>query len=128
MGWRVPGRRWPRWPTTRRGSECAWPSRTSLRAICLDVGHANANEKSAAQEALAAGDRLLALHLQDNDGLGQDQHLLPGRGTTDWDAFLRAMAELDGDVIHTFEVKPVGLLEATLEILAGLRDQWTKVV
>jgi sugar phosphate isomerase/epimerase len=104
-----------------------------VAGICLDVGHANANEKSAAQEALAAGDRLLALHLQDNDGLGQDQHLLPGRGTTDWDAFLRAMAELNGRdgsvaVIHTFEVKPVGSLAATLEILAGLRDQWTKVV
>ena len=70
--------------------------------VCLDTGHSNANGLSAAEDARIAGDKLLCLHIQDNDGLGQDQHLLPGQGTTDWAAFLDALTELRFSGPRTF--------------------------
>lgn len=93
--------------------------------ICQDAGHSNANGLSAAEEALAAGDKLFALHIQDNDGGGQDQHLAPGRGSADWDAFLDALAQLRFSGPRTFEVSRGGTPEALLHALAGLRDDWS---
>ncbi len=92
--------------------------------ICLDAGHSNASGLSAAQEALEAGARLFALHIQDNDGLGKDLHWLPGQGTTDWEAFLRALDALHFAGPRTFEVGPGQNLEETLAALAALRRAW----
>lgn len=92
--------------------------------ICLDAGHSNANGLSAAQEALEAGTHLFALHIQDNDGLGQDLHWLPGQGTTDWEAFLRALDALQFLGPRTFEVGPGMDLGATLAALAALHRDW----
>ena len=92
--------------------------------VCLDAGHSNANGLSAAQEALAAGAKLLALHIQDNDGSGEDQHVLPGRGTTDWDAFLDALTELGFAGPRTFDVTKGDTPQALLTALAALRDDW----
>jgi len=92
--------------------------------ICLDAGHANSNGLSAAAEARAAGALLLALHLQDNDGLGEDQHLLPGDGTTDWGALLRALNEMRFAGLLTFEVAGGDAPCETLATLAALREEW----
>ena len=53
-------------------------------AFVLDTGHANLTGDL---DAIAAGcgDRLVSLHLHDNWG-ARDDHLVPGRGTVDWDA------------------------------------------
>lgn len=72
--------------------------------VCLDAGHSNANGLSAAAEALEAGARLMALHVQDNDGKGEDQHWVPGQGTTDWEAFLSALARMRFAGVRTLEV------------------------
>jgi sugar phosphate isomerase/epimerase len=50
--------------------------------FCYDAGHRNCNEPSADLLALF-GDKLVALHLHDNDGSG-DQHLIPFEGKIDW--------------------------------------------
>lgn len=92
--------------------------------ICLDAGHANASGRSAAAEAREAGELLVALHLQDNDGLGEDQHLLPGRGTTDWRALLAALAEMRFAGLLTFEVAPGEAPTETLEAIRKLREEW----
>lgn len=92
--------------------------------ICLDAGHSNANGISAAKEVLDAGDRLFALHIQDNDGSGEDQHLLPGRGTTDWKAFLDALDEINFDGVRTFEVMRGDEIEVILDLLSELRQEW----
>ncbi len=53
-----------------------------LVGFCLDSGHANiTGELDWLQDHCF--DRLIALHLHDNDGTG-DQHRLPGQGTIDW--------------------------------------------
>ena len=93
--------------------------------VCLDAGHSNANGLSAADEALEAGAHLFALHIHDNDGLGKDLHWLPGQGTTDWEAFLRALDALQFTGPRTFEVGPGQCLEKTLTALAALRRDWS---
>lgn len=44
--------------------------------ICLDTGHANLEGWDNAEAVRVAGDLLIALHIADNDGSG-DQHLIP---------------------------------------------------
>jgi len=44
--------------------------------ICLDTGHANLEGWDNAEAVRVAGDLLVALHIADNDGSG-DQHLIP---------------------------------------------------
>jgi sugar phosphate isomerase/epimerase len=93
--------------------------------ICVDAGHSNANGRDAADEVRAAGDRLLAVHIQDSDGLGQDQHLLPGTGTTDWRRFIAALDECAPTCIRTFEVGANGgNPDDVLVQLTSLRDDW----
>ena len=90
----------------------------------MDAGHANANGRSAAAGAREAGARLVALHIQDNDGLGDDQHWIPGRGTTDWRAFLDALDDIGFTGLRTFEVNPHGSSQASLAAVCALRDEW----
>lgn len=52
----------------------------------LDVGHAHINGWDPAEVAEALGNNLIACHLHDNNG-GGDQHLPIGQGTVDWNCF-----------------------------------------
>ena len=58
--------------------------------VCVDTGHANMN-KDLIPGVAAAGDRLFALHVHDNDGL-KDQHLPVFAGTADWEGFAEALS------------------------------------
>jgi len=95
--------------------------------VCVDAGHANANGLDAAAEIRAAAGRVFAVHLQDNDGKGEDQHLLPGQGTIDWPATLAALERFAPDAAVNFEigVQPAGAA-ATLAALADLRRTWKR--
>ena len=76
--------------------------------FCLDSGHVNAFSRidiSTWWEAI--GDRVVALHLHDNDGLSDD-HLTPGRGTFDFGRLF--------DHIAGLEKLPLLDLEVDLEI------------
>lgn len=92
--------------------------------ICLDAGHSNSNGLSAAAEAVQAAEKLLVLHLQDNDGRGEDQHLIPGRGTIDWDAFLTALDSINFQGVRTIEITYRPDLDGTMKALAALRKEW----
>lgn len=50
--------------------------------FCYDSGHENCYCKGADLLSLY-GDKLMALHLHDNDCI-EDQHRIPGEGTIDW--------------------------------------------
>jgi len=101
--------------------------------VCFDVGHSNANIEDPTDEIRAAGARILCVHLQDNDGLGEDQHLVPGDGTVDWPRVIGALAECAPDAYVNFEV---GLKDSRtgaqrsvddlLATLAALRERWTE--
>lgn len=57
--------------------------------FCYDAGHRNCNEPNVDLLSLF-GDKLVALHLHDNDSTG-DQHLMPFAGNIDW---LEQMAKI----------------------------------
>jgi sugar phosphate isomerase/epimerase len=58
--------------------------------LCYDSGHGNIGyDRSSAIESLK--DRLIAVHLHDNDGSG-DQHLLPFEGSVNWAKITRIIA------------------------------------
>ncbi|MDA0748901.1 MAG: TIM barrel protein [bacterium] len=77
---------------------------TVSRASCgfaLDTGHANIDgDLGEIEEGI--GDRLLSLHLNDNDGKG-DTHLAPGEGTVDWAMVKRILKGFRGVVMYEIE-------------------------
>ncbi len=60
--------------------------------IVLDSGHAYVVGEKFAPAVQEMGDRLFHVHVDDNNGL-RDQHLVPGEGTLDFDAFFAALRQ-----------------------------------
>ncbi len=58
--------------------------------MCFDSGHAHIGQDQLDQVA-ALADRIIALHLHDNDGAG-DQHRIPFTGTLDWERVTEIVA------------------------------------
>lgn len=71
--------------------------------ICLDTGHAAVNGLNPASEARAAGERLIATHLQDTDAVS-DRHWVPGAGHIDWDELVTTLRQIDYTGRWTFEL------------------------
>ena len=67
---------------------------------CYDTGHAHAFGIGA-DSLIGLTHAPLSLHIQDNHGMGDDEHLLPGDGTVDWTRFLHVLNEIgyQGDVV-----------------------------
>lgn len=59
--------------------------------ICYDSGHANASYNKRIESLDLVKGRLLAVHLDDNDGMS-DQHLPPYYGIVDWDRLAQIIA------------------------------------
>lgn len=70
---------------------------------CLDTSHSNIGEDPVAAVDLVA-DRLLTLHISDNDGKS-DQHALPFEGTVDWAGFMPALRAFGYDGVFMLEVR-----------------------
>ncbi|MFO8079469.1 MAG: sugar phosphate isomerase/epimerase family protein [Armatimonadota bacterium] len=71
--------------------------------ICLDVGHAHVQGIDMAEGVRQCGDRLIATHIQDNDGRS-DQHLAPIRGSIDWTAGIAALRETGYEGLFNLEI------------------------
>jgi len=72
--------------------------------ICLDTGHMNAFSRlSVGRWWDVLGERVIALHLHDNDGLSDD-HLIPGRGTFDFGTLMRLVAGSGRTILFDLEV------------------------
>lgn len=93
--------------------------------VCLDVGHAVLVGKSPADMVRELGDALGVLHVHDNNGLN-DQHLLPGLGIVDWDAFCLALRECHFSGTFSLEATgflrqfPEGTEPASLRLMASI--------
>ena len=70
--------------------------------VCLDTGHANIFHNDLAADVRLLGNDLVALHVHDNNGRG-DQHLLPYMGTIKWEEFLSALKEINYKGAFTLE-------------------------
>ncbi len=71
--------------------------------ICYDTGHGNLQGLSMAEAIRACGDRLIATHITDNDGSG-DQHRTPFYGNIDWHEGMAALAEIGYEGIFNLEI------------------------
>lgn len=60
--------------------------------LCYDSGHGNMKDGKGLDYLDSIKDRLISVHLHDNDGTG-DQHRLMFTGTVDWERLARIMAE-----------------------------------
>lgn len=77
---------------------CAVGDNADYFGYCVDTGHANKATRfncnpSPADHIRMCGNRIIALHLNDNDTL-TDQHKIPGTGTIDWNDVLCALDEV----------------------------------
>lgn len=70
--------------------------------LCYDTGHGNQMENSL-DHLDHLKDRLIALHIHDNDGTG-DQHKLPFTGSVDWSRFMRIVDSSPYNVPLNLEV------------------------
>ncbi len=96
----------------------------STVGICLDTGHANNNGLDPADEARIAGDRLIALHLQDTDA-AEDRHWPPGLGNINWRRVAGALIEIGFDGAWTFEVGTGAAgPAATAALVRRIGDAW----
>ncbi|MFO0973149.1 MAG: sugar phosphate isomerase/epimerase family protein [Phycisphaerae bacterium] len=85
----------------------------------LDTGHAHIT--GTVPDAIrAAGGQLRYTHVHDNDGVN-DLHLLPGRGSIDWDATARALHEVCYSGVFLLEV-----FEPLAELPTLLSSAWTE--
>ena len=74
--------------------------------ICLDTGHAAIFEGSDLSGLVRKiGSRLEAVHIHDNMGK-EDEHLIPGDGIIDWDAFTGALKEIGFNKVFSLETSP----------------------
>ncbi len=64
-----------------------------LFGFCLDTGHVNLLGHDQYELIKTLGDRIVCLHVHDNDGLA-DEHLFPYMGIIDWDGFCRGLKEI----------------------------------
>lgn len=69
----------------------------------LDIGHCNLWGRQPAAMIRQVRDRLMHLHVHDNDAIS-DLHLPPGTGTVDWPAVFAALAEIGYKRTLTLEV------------------------
>lgn len=96
----------------------------STVGICLDTGHANNNGLDPADEARIAGERLIALHLQDTDA-AEDRHWPPGLGNINWRRVSAALIEIGFDGAWTFEVGTGAAgPAATAALVRRIADAW----
>ena len=61
--------------------------------FCLDTGHLNLLRKNMRTYIPTVGDRIVALHIHDNDQKS-DSHLMPYAGSIFWDDFLRLLKSI----------------------------------
>ena len=92
--------------------------------VCLDTGHANIFHNDLAADVRLLGNDLVALHVHDNNGRG-DQHLLPYMGTIKWEEFLSALKEINYKGAFTLETAispsmPQPMQEEMQRVLAKL--------
>jgi sugar phosphate isomerase/epimerase len=87
--------------------------------ICLDTGHAHLWGDVTEAIEICSG-HLHTTHLHDNHGR-RDEHLIPGRGTIDWDGALLAFQKVGYDGAWMFELGPSTSPAETLAAAAEAR-------
>lgn len=90
--------------------------------VCMDTGHINVfSHLPLARWWKVLGERVLALHLHDNDGLSDD-HLRPGRGTFDFPLLVKYLKDRNPMPLMDLEIEMRDAREGRL-YLEGLFEK-----
>ncbi|KQP63430.1 sugar phosphate isomerase/epimerase family protein [Nocardioides sp. Leaf285] len=104
--------------TSKRGVEVyqpGWdPSAEPYANTTIDLSHASIAGSDVVAMAERLGPRLRHVHLTDGSGSAKDEHLVPGRGSTGADRFLRHLGAsgFAGDVVVEINTRRSGSEEA----------------
>ncbi len=114
----------------RTGSVCSNPYEhayyvdqmdSQMFVACLDLGHTAIAGREPQDSIRVLGDRLQALHIHDNDYL-DDMHTLPGLSEMNWNAIVKALADVNYSGDFTFETEHFfDSLESEEEVHTGLK-------
>ena len=89
-------------------------------SFCIDVNHSNLKE-NLADVVHVLKDRLVTLHVSDNDGKSE-KHWLPGQGVIDFPSLFQALTAIDFCGMAVLEVDPWCAQAETLPELKKLHD------
>ena len=90
--------------------------------ICMDVGHARLMGDVVDAIETCSG-HLITTHIHDNRGRNDD-HLIPGKGSIDWDATLLAFQKIGYDGAWMFELAAAAERRPVLEQAVKVRDRF----
>jgi sugar phosphate isomerase/epimerase len=94
--------------------------------ICLDFGHAHLMG-DVADAVETAAEHVIATHVHDNRGR-EDDHLVPYRGTINWDMALMTMQKIGFDATYLLELSNVSTPEAVLEDARAARERFERTL
>ena len=94
--------------------------------ICLDFGHAHLMG-DVADAIETAAEHLITTHVHDNSGR-DDEHLVPYRGSIDWDLALIAMLKIGYDGTYLMELAGTGTPAAVLEEARLARQRFERAL
>ena len=93
--------------------------------VVLDTGHVHLSEEPILDEVKILGDRLLQIHVNDNDGINQ-QNLVPGEGSFDFNALFSALSAeeftgyLTAELAYHYIFNPDHAVDGTLDFMRAL--------
>jgi sugar phosphate isomerase/epimerase len=94
--------------------------------ICLDFGHAHLmGDVADAVETVA--EHIIATHIHDNRGR-DDEHLVPYRGSIDWDRALVTMQKIGYEGTYLMELAGTGDAATVLEEARRARDRFERTL
>ena len=94
--------------------------------ICLDFGHAHLMGE-VADAVETAAEHVIATHVHDNGGR-KDDHLVPYRGSIDWDLALMTMQKIGYDATYMLELANASTPAAVLEDARGARQRFERTL
>jgi sugar phosphate isomerase/epimerase len=94
--------------------------------ICLDFGHAHLlGDVADAVETVA--EHIIATHVHDNHGR-DDEHLVPYRGSIDWDQALVTMQKIGYEGTYLMELAATGEAASVLEEARRARERFERTL
>ena len=72
--------------------------------FCLDTGHCTVIGKDPVAAVRMAGSDLRVMHVHDNHGTYNDEHLVPYMGIIDWKEYYKALVEIGFDGVFSLEL------------------------
>lgn len=99
--------------------------------ICFDSSHANVTKLDFSKAIHECGFRLMATHISDNDGSG-DQHKLPYYGNINWQAVVSTMKKIGYSQLFNLEIPgenkaPLPIRDARLRYAKEILDYMIRI-